>query len=136
MSAEVRTGRPRSGWETARETGAEGESTLVQVRHAIGSPLRDTYPVGANDREVAVDSGTGEGLGAVLGAIFADEPACRRIVLAVPVDDEAAGARAETAGMRGIVEVDLPEGGPVMLWVAEAPDVAAQSTDIDDLPQT
>lgn len=134
--SDVRTVRPREGWETAREVGAEGETTLVQLRHSLASPLRDTYPVGANDREVAVDSGTAEGLAAVLAAVFAEDAACRRIVLGVPSDDEAAGSRAEAAGMHGVVEVDLPEGDPVVLWVAEAAEVAAQSTAIDDLPQT
>lgn len=132
---QVQTVGSRPGWESAREVAGD-RTTTVQVRHALGSHLRDTYPVGAHDLEVALEGGTGEGLAAVIDAIFAEDPNCRRIVLALPPEDEAGSAVAEAAGLRGVVEVDLPEGGAAVLWVAESAQVRAQSTDVDDLPQT
>jgi hypothetical protein len=134
---EVQTVRPHPDWETARETkGVDGTVTLVQVRHALGSHLRDTYPAGAHDLEITLDAGSGDGLAAVLAVLFAEQADCRRIVLAIAPEDESAAAIARGAGMNGVVEVDLPDGGSVVLWVAEPERVRARSTDIDDLPQT
>lgn len=83
-----------------------------------------------------MDGGSAEGLSAVLEALFAEQPDCRRIVAAIAPEDETDAAIAWGAGLHGVVEVDLPEGGAAVLWVAEAARVAAQSTDVDDLPQT
>lgn len=134
---QVRTTDALPGWEGAREaTDADGTTTRVQVRHALGSHLRDTYPVGALDLELQVAAGSGAGLAAVLEALFAEQPDRRRIVAAIRPEDEAGSALAREAGMHGVVEVDLPEGGAAVLWVAEAARVAEQSTAVDDLPQT
>lgn len=134
---QVRTVAAAPDWESAREiAGADGSSTRVQVRHALHSHLRDTYPVGALDLELGVDGGSADGLAAVVAALFAEQPDRRRIVAAIPPEDEADTAIARGAGLHGVVEVDLPEGGAAVLWVAEAARVAAQSTDVDDLPQT
>ncbi|MEA5154913.1 hypothetical protein [Raineyella sp.] len=145
----VGTAEHAAGWEralqvdaastgdtaSAGDTATAGE-TLVQVRHTLTSRLRDAYPVGARDLEIGVTRGTPEGVALVVAHLFAEDPACRRIILAVPEQDRVLADLAEGADLRPVVEVELTDDTVVELWVAEPARVTARSTAVDDLPQT
>lgn len=157
----ISTAAPAAGWERALQidAGAAGDTasvtdttsaedtgsaedtasaggTLVQVRHTLTSRLRDSYPVGARDLEIGVTRGTADGVALAVEGLFGADPECRRIILAVPDGDQALAQLAEAAGLRAVVEVELPGGDDVVLWVAEPATVTAQSIAVDDLPQT
>lgn len=128
---------PSAGWERALQVDSGGAGdTLVQVRHTLTSRLRDSYPVGARDLEIGVTRGTPEGVAGVVAQLFAEDPACRRIILAVPDGDAVLADLAEGADLRPVVEVELADDTVVVLWVAEPAAVTALSIAVDDLPQT
>ncbi|MFG2044924.1 hypothetical protein [Dactylosporangium sp. NPDC048998] len=95
--------------------------------------LRDAYPVGEHDVEVRVLDESLEPdrltalLTAVVEAVQAADPACRKVVFAAAEGDLGRVASAEQAGFRYVVDVDLP-GTSLSLLVAEP----AWVTRIDD----
>ncbi|GAA4788982.1 hypothetical protein FRX94_06695 [Corynebacterium canis] len=81
------------------------------------SPLRHTYPFGQHDVELTY--GTADELRTDTAAIFAAEPRCRRVVVAVPEGDLEAIAECESAGYRYVLDVQLRDGKEVSLMVNE-----------------
>ena len=65
--------------------------------------------------------------------VLGNDPRCRRVVFAAPVDDLTSIAAAQAAGFRYVVDVDIP-GEELSLLVAEAHWVTA--IDSDRVPGT
>ncbi|ROO84715.1 hypothetical protein EDD29_2243 [Actinocorallia herbida] len=139
---------PRAPW--AAEPGAWGRSrgTLllrrpdgvragVRVERCAAGRLGVAYPVGAHDVEIAVTLATGGTeagaavLDAVVEALWAADPRCRRVVFAAA--EPAGAATARRAGFRPAAEVDLASG-PVELLVREPEWVTAVDLDLDRVP--
>lgn len=118
-----------------------GPHVLLEIHRVPRHPLCLCYPFGAHDLavEIALPAGTGpeEAAGllrALVPALFAAEPRCRRIVAAPAEDDTAAQDALAAAGFRRITEADLPGGATVVLHAAEPPELADLSTALDDMP--
>ncbi|GAA2411790.1 hypothetical protein GCM10010191_21470 [Actinomadura vinacea] len=115
-------------------------SEPVALARCATGRLRDAYPVNSHDVEVRLteplpaDEVT-RVLGQASRGVFEQEPHCRRVVFAVPVDDLATLAAAESAGFRYVVDVDLP-GAELSLLVAEPAWVTAVDMDLDRVPGT
>jgi len=113
--------------------------TVVLERCATGR-LRDAYPVNRHDVELRLterlpaDEVT-RVLAAAARGVLAENPHCRRVVFAVPVDDPATMVAAEAAGFRYVVDVDIP-GVELSLLVAEPDWVTAVDMDLDGVPGT
>ena len=60
--------------------------------------------------------------------VLDNDPRCRRVVFAAPVDDLTSIAAAHAAGFRYVVDVDIP-GEELSLLVAEAHWVTAMDSD-------
>ena len=106
----------------------------VDVLHVVESRIRETYPVGHRDRLLEPsDDLTSEGLQLVSELVFRADPACRRLVVATPEGDVDEIARAERAGYRYVVDVDLRDGS-LSLMAAEPAWVLEESRHIDDVP--
>lgn len=89
------------------------------------SPLRHTYPYASN--EIELTYGNPDAMQSDLKQIYAENPDCRRVVVAVPENDTEAIGNCEQAGLRFVVNVELRDGSDVALlvhepeWVAEEP---------------
>ncbi|NLT26191.1 MAG: acetyltransferase [Microbacteriaceae bacterium] len=128
--------RPASGGaEQSFEVREHGEPRgTAEVRHVVRSRIAETYPVGHRDRLVEPsDDLTAEGLQLVSELVMRADPACRRLVVATAEGDVAAIGRAERAGYRYVVDVDLREGS-LSLMAAEPAWVLEESRRIDDVP--
>src|SRR5258708_3848904 len=100
----------------------DGVPAIVEIERCAAGRLREAYPVGEHDVEiwVATDSqASGDLLRLMVQAVQAADPRCRRVVLAVPADDDSALSTAREAGFRHAVEVDLPGAPGLNLLVAE-----------------
>ncbi|MDO5098802.1 MAG: hypothetical protein Q4D85_08580 [Corynebacterium sp.] len=105
--------------------------------HAIpieSSPLRHTYPYGKNDLELPF--GTASEMKGDVAEIFARQPECRRIVVAVEEGDIEAIRECEKAGLRYVLDVQLRDGKDLSLMVAEPDWVTEMSEDIEGLKLT
>ncbi|MFF0543191.1 hypothetical protein ACFYTF_10165 [Nocardia thailandica] len=118
----------------------DGRTAHIQLQRCTVGRLRYAYPTGEHDIEIQITQGenaplSADLISAVVAAIEAAEPRCRRIVLPVPVaalDDIAA---AEQAGLRPVVEVDLPDAELVLL-VVEPAWVRGEGGNADQVPGT
>jgi hypothetical protein len=114
--------------------------TVVLERCASGR-LREAYPVGAHDVEARVPDKAvpldvlTDLLRDVVTAVERSDPECRRIVFTATEGDLATIAAAEDAGLRYVVDVDIPDGS-VSLLVAEPDWVTHVDMDLDHVPQT
>ncbi|MEU6225635.1 hypothetical protein [Streptomyces sp. NPDC047042] len=141
---------PPYGWRfvTAAETRftgrfhlhGPGTDTDIEVERCAAGRLRDTYPASAHDVEVRVASGAlgplpSEALRMLGDAVWAADPRCRRIVYAAPDGDLTSLARAEAAGFRHVVDVDLADE-QFRLLVAEPEWVTGGDRRLDRVPQT
>lgn len=113
----------------------------VALERCASGRLREAYPVNAHDIEARVldkavlpDVLT-DLLRDVITALERSDPECRRIVFAAPPGDLATIAAAEKAGLRYVVDVDLPDRS-VSLLVAEPDWVTHVDMDLDHVPQT
>jgi hypothetical protein len=129
-----------SGQDAYRYTASHGggpEEVLVRVQRVWQHPLRAAYPMGAHDVAVWLDRPAPDIaaalLRALIPALFAADPRCRRVVAAPDEADLTTQRVLEDGGFRRIAEADLP-GGPVVLFATEPPDVAGLSTALDDMP--
>ncbi|MGN6218748.1 MAG: hypothetical protein ACTHNQ_04540 [Microbacterium sp.] len=106
----------------------------IRVRRARDGDLVDAYPAGSHDQELLV---TGEASAAQLAAAaesaLAVDPRCRRVILAVTEGDLDEISRAEDAGFRYVVDVEIRAGGRSLL-VREPGWVLAQPHVLDDIP--
>ena len=111
---------------------------MVKLRQSVTGRLRDAYPVNAHDVEVQVTEELppdrlAEILARTAHEVLGNDPRCRRVVFAVPVDDLTSIAAAHAAGFRYVVDVDIP-GEELSLLVAEPHWVTA--IDSDRVPGT
>lgn len=125
----------------------DGRTARVEVRRCGAGRLRDSYPVGAHDIEIAWDEPPQPTvvepvLRAVLDAVWAADPRCRKVVYAAdrsegdirPADESVLGAVA-AAGFRHVVDVDVP-GAELSLWVAEPDRMREKDFALDTVPGT
>jgi len=111
---------------------------MVKLQRCVEGRLRDAYPVNAHDVEVQVTEELppdrlAEILARTAHEVLGNDPRCRRVVFAVPVDDLTSIAAAHAAGFRYVVDVDIP-GEELSLLVAEPHWVTA--IDSDRVPGT
>jgi hypothetical protein len=118
-------------WSVTQDGAPRGE---VRAAFVAATRLAATYPVGVRDRfvEPSADA-TAEALQLVSERIMAEDPACRRLVLATAEGDLNAIARGEAAGYRYVVDVDVP-GESLSLLAAEPAWVLEESRHLDDVP--
>ena len=106
----------------------------VSVVRVAKSELDAAYPASVRDRLlVPSPDAPAEALQLVSERVMEAEPACRRLVVSTPEGDVAQIARAERAGYRYVVDVDLPDRA-VSLMAAEPDWVLEESRRIDDVP--
>lgn len=110
----------------------------MKLQRCVTGRLRDAYPVNAHDVEVRVTEELpadllAEMLAKTAREVLGDDPRCRRVVFAAPVDDLTRIAAAQAAGFRYVVDVDVP-GEELSLLVAEPRWVTAM--DLDRVPGT
>lgn len=103
----------------------------MSVTYISATELRHTYPYGEHD--IAVDFAGGENLRERVAAAFAEDPQCRRVVVAVEQDNKEQIGLCEDHGLHYVLDVQLRTREEVALMVAEPDWVSAQSTDIKDL---
>lgn len=116
----VAKGPAPEGWETHYTVSENGtEIGSVSLRHTLTGRLFEAYPVGARDLEVEPHGDDPKALWAATHAILAEDPACRRIVLAVPAGDIPAIDFGERAGYRYVVDVEIHGDIELSLLVAE-----------------
>ena len=106
---------------------------MVKLQRCVQGRLRDAYPVNAHDVEVQVTEELppdrlAEILAKTAHEVLGNDPRCRRVVFAAPVDDLTSIAAAHAAGFRYVVDVDIP-GEELSLLVAEAHWVTAMDSD-------
>ncbi|MGC0416904.1 GNAT family N-acetyltransferase [Embleya sp. AB8] len=136
------------GWTLRRVAGAApgtytawhgGEPlTRLELRRVAGDRLRNCYPYGEHDLAVRVHPAAPRAtvvalLRALVPALFAADPRCRRVVAAPAENDAAARAVYVAGGLRQVAEADLPEG-TVVLLTAEPPQLAELPTSLADMP--
>lgn len=110
------------------------DGATVVVRNARSGAFVDAYPAGTNDREVLTTGFVPAGaLRTIVAGVLADEPDCRRVVLALPEGDVNAIAWAEDAGFRYVVDVEV-RSGAFSLLVTEPDWVLAQPHILEDIP--
>ncbi|MFB0832980.1 hypothetical protein ACX8Z9_01755 [Arthrobacter halodurans] len=106
----------------------------VSVALVVRSELDAAYPASVRDRLLKPsDDATAEALQLVSELVMDAHPSCRRLVVSTPEGDVAQIARAEKAGYRYVVDVDLPDRS-VSLMAAEPGWVLEESRRIDDVP--
>ena len=113
---------------------AEQARGRCDVVLALNSELKDAYPVSAHDRVVypSEDAVAGS-VQLVSEEIMRRDKACRRLVIATPEEDIEQIGRAESAGYRYVVDVDLHDRA-VSLMTAEPSWVLEESRRIDEVP--
>lgn len=125
-----------AGHDTTVYEVTEGSETrgVVTVHHVKNTDLRLAYPVGLRDRLLEPsDDAVAGALQLVAERIFEADPATRRLVVAAAAEDLPAMQRAEAAGFRYVVDVEIP-GQVLELFVAEPAWVLEESRRIDDVP--
>lgn len=117
-----------------------GASDPVQVRisRALATEMRDAYPASAHDIVLEIGSGPTAAevpdlLAAIVAAIQAGDPACRRTILPIAIGDLPFQRAAEEAGFRYVVDVDIDDR-EVVLFVAEPHWVTEVDMDLDRVP--
>lgn len=105
----------------------------MKLQRCVTGRLRDAYPVNAHDVEVRVTEELpadrlAEMLAKTAREVLGNDPRCRRVVFAAPVDDLTRIAAALAAGFRHVVDVDVP-GEELSLLVAEPHWVTAMDSD-------
>lgn len=126
---------PLAGWEAVYDVSEDGVARgSVRVARVLDTEYAPTYPVSGHDRLLEPsDDAAPEALQLASEQTFADDPRCRRLVVAVPEEDLEQIERAEKAGYRYVVDVDLPDRA-VSLLAAEPEWVLEQSRGIDIVP--
>ena len=98
------------------------------MRRCSDGRLRDSYPLSTHDIELyAVNDAAPQALTRALGELWQAaldaDPLCRRVVFAAPADKADIRQAAEAAGLRHVVDVDVPSAELSLLvcephWVA------------------
>lgn len=119
-----------------------GPSVAVEVQRCVSGRLRNSYPVAAHDIEVRVsDAESSEALTevlvAVVRAVRAADPDCRKVVYAVDRGPQprarATVSAAEAAGFRYVVDVDITDA-ELSLLVSEPDWVTRVDMYLDRVP--
>ncbi|MPY55949.1 GNAT family N-acetyltransferase [Streptomyces spongiae] len=119
-----------------------GPAALVRVHRVAHHPLSACYPYGAHDLvlglALAEEGSRGRLLAsrllrAVVPALFAADPRCRRVVAAPDESDTVMQGVWEEGGFSRVTEADLGDAS-VVLFTVEPPDLAGMSTALDDMP--
>jgi len=131
------TGRSRAGVVLAMSRN-DGTEVVAEVERCCAGRLRHAYPVNAHDVEVRIADASSpevltDALGLLARAVQAADPRCRRVVFAAPAGDPKAVAAAEAAGLRYVLDVDVP-GADLSLLVAEPEWVTTADRDLDRVP--
>ncbi|GAA3777362.1 GNAT family N-acetyltransferase [Streptomyces phyllanthi] len=143
-------GSPRSrAFTAARDRDGDAPTIVLRIHRVLHHPLHACYPFGAHDLAVELDPAVGLPvdldsvpadpappaalLRALVPALFAASPDCRRVIAAPDEDDVRAQDVLEAGGFRRIAEADLP-GRSVVLFAAEPPGIAGLPTALDDMP--
>lgn len=124
-----------AGFDIAFEVFDAGQTRgRCDVVLALDSELRDAYPVSAHDRVLSVSPDVvAQSIQLVSEELMRRDPECRRLVIATDEADVAQIARAEEAGYRYVVDVDLYDRA-VSLMTAEPVWVLEESRRIDEVP--
>ncbi|GCD88639.1 hypothetical protein [Nocardioides sp. LS1] len=116
---------------------------MIRRERCLGGRLSHAYPVARNDIEIQVGDVARPNLTDVLRAesdqVFTDDPHCRKIVFAAPVDNAAVVGAAQHAGFRYVLEVDVPWDGGVehlALMVREPSFVTVVDVDRERVPDS
>jgi hypothetical protein len=114
-----------------------GPEIALRIHRVPHHPLRACYPFGAHDLAVDLVAThplrVGALLRALVPALFAAHPDCRRVIAAPDEDDTRTQDVLEAGGFLRITEADLPDRS-VVLFAAEPPGLARLSTALDDMP--
>ena len=106
----------------------------MTITSARAGDLVDAYPAGTHDKQLVVEGRPStQAVRDYVAAVLADDPRCRRVVLAVPENDLAAIGWAEDAGFRFVVNVETRSGAHSLL-VVEPEWVLAQPSALDEIP--
>ncbi len=127
---------PNPAWPRRYDatTAAGDAAATVLERFAVDGNLKNAYPAGAGDRQLAiVQPSTTEAVSAIVHSILTDNPRCRRVIIAADEGDLPAIAAAEAAGFRYVVDVDTADG-TYSLLVAEPEWVLILPRDLEDIP--
>ncbi|MDN3482122.1 hypothetical protein QMA10_09350 [Arthrobacter sp. APC 3897] len=126
---------PAAGFAEAFAVTEAGEPRgVVQVGFVVRGELDAAYPASVRDRVLQPSAdAAAEALQLVSEKVMAADRQCRRLVIATAEGDVAEIARAERAGYRYVVDVDLPDRS-VSLMAAEPAWVLEESRRIDDVP--
>ena len=120
--------------EVLKCDGTDGRPAGLAHRRARAGALRDAYPSGSHDEELAyVGSPKPAEVAAYTQQVLKKDPWCRRVVLPVPELDLDAIAWAEEAGFRYVIDVETYDGG-FSLLVTEPQWVIDQPVILDDIP--
>lgn len=128
---------PAAGFALAFNVTESGESRgRCQSVLAGRSEVRDAYPISAHDQVISVsDEVVAGSIQLVAEELMRRDRECRRLVIAAAEGDVREIARAEQAGFRYVVDVDLWDRS-VSLLVAEPMWVLEESRNIDVVPTT
>lgn len=124
-----------AGVATQQLTAPDG--TTVVLQRAAAGELARAYPVGRGDVSVRIESVGSEpapALATLIQSIWQADPECRRIVLAVPSEDESLRAIAEEAGLGRAIEVDLGADRVVQLMIAESEEAKKVTGEVEEMP--
>jgi hypothetical protein len=109
-------------------------TSQFSIRSARAGDLVDAYPAGTHDKQLMVEGEpAAQTVRDYVAAVLADDPRCRRVILAVPENDLAAIHWAEDAGFRFVVNVETRAGAHSLL-VVEPDWVLAQPHALEDIP--
>ncbi|MFD6821998.1 hypothetical protein ACFWC5_16750 [Streptomyces sp. NPDC060085] len=119
---------------------APGTEALVYVERCAAGRLQNSYPAGAHDVGVRIETGIkGSELASLLEAlvyaICTAEAQCRRIVYIVDAGNIERITQAESAGFRYVLDVDV-QNLELSLMVAEPEWATATDMDLDRVPGT
>lgn len=118
---------------------ATARVATVELERCAAGRLRDAYPTGSRDIEIRItDAEPAEAvdvLRILTSAVEAADPYCRRVIYAVPADDRSAAEAAQVAGLRYVIDIDLP-GIELSLLVAQPDWVTAIDEDLSHVPGT
>ena len=125
---------PEVRWQFDDEAGA----VEFFVRRCSDGQLRDSYPLSGHDIELCATNDVAPqtltpALAELSHAVLDADPLCRRVVFAAPADNADIRQAAEAAGLRHVVDVDVP-GAELSLLVAEPHWVADIDADLHRVP--
>ena len=116
----------------------EAGAVELTVQRCADGRLRNSYPLSGHDIELcAINDVAPQALTPALAelshAVLDADPLCRRVVFAARADNADIRQAAQAAGLRHVVDVDVP-GAELSLLVAEPHWVAGIDADLHRVP--